>query len=78
MKKNRAKLAARAQITVQWLSDITHGRGRPSWELAKTLAEITNSAPDIWMEGNIGAMQQAIVQYLYTEGDAHETYQDPQ
>ncbi|MFW6271778.1 MAG: helix-turn-helix domain-containing protein [Desulfosalsimonas sp.] len=78
MKKTRAQLAATVNITGQWLSDITNGRGRPSWELAKDLARTTGSNPQIWMEGNISAMQQAVAQYLYNTGGGHEADQNPQ
>jgi len=38
------------EITAQHLNHILNGRRRPSWALAKVLADITGTDPDFWMD----------------------------
>jgi len=74
--RTRADLAEAVSTTYSWLSEIANGNSRPSWDLAKRLAAETGTTPNIWMDGNVAAMQSAIVCFLYAEpkdgGPAHE------
>lgn len=46
----QSELAEMLDITPQHLSRIINGKSRPSWDLAKTLAMLTDTKTDIWME----------------------------
>jgi len=54
MKKTfKQKLIARsAGCTQQHLSQIINGKCRPSWQMAKRLAEVTETTPYLWLEGS--------------------------
>lgn len=57
-------IAKQIGIHQSTLSNILTGRRRSSWDLAKRLAEFTGTHPDIWMEKNLAAMQEAIEEAL--------------
>jgi transcriptional regulator with XRE-family HTH domain len=59
-KTTQKQIAKQAGISGQWLSDIIGDRGRPAWETAKKLAEITNTSPALWMDGDTAAKAQAM------------------
>lgn len=45
------EIAEKANITQGALSNILSGRRRPSWSVAKRLAQVTNTTPYLWLEG---------------------------
>ncbi len=59
-KITQKQIAKRAGISGQWLSDIIGDRGRPSWDPAKKIAEITNTTPGLWMDGDTAAKAHAM------------------
>jgi transcriptional regulator with XRE-family HTH domain len=61
MKKiSQNEIAIKAGIAQPSLSNILMGRRRPSWNIAKRLAMVTGSTPDIWMDGNTEILRQII------------------
>ena len=61
MKKNiQKKIGEEVGIAQSTLSNILTGRKRPSWNVAKRLAGVTGSTPDIWMEGDTEILRQII------------------
>ncbi|MBU4185998.1 MAG: helix-turn-helix domain-containing protein [Proteobacteria bacterium] len=45
------EIAEKANITQGALSNILSGRRRPSWTVAKRLAQVTYTTPYLWLEG---------------------------
>ena len=45
------KLAENAGISPAMLSLILKGERRPSWKTAKRLAEVTDTKPELWLDG---------------------------
>ena len=56
----QVELAKRAGITESMVSFILSGERRPSWDVAKKLAEATNTDPYLWMEYEIREMLKAV------------------
>ena len=54
------ELAKAAGITEAMLSYILSGERRPSWDVAKKLAELTSTDPLLWMEYNAIEMRKAV------------------
>ena len=54
------ELAKAAGITEAMLSYILSGERRPSWDVAKKLAELTNTNPLLWMEYEIDKMRKVV------------------
>jgi transcriptional regulator with XRE-family HTH domain len=45
-------IAERAGISDGFLSQLLSGRRRPSWRIAKKLASITNTKPELWLDAS--------------------------
>ena len=45
-------IARKAKITQGYFSKIINRHKSPTWDLAKALAEITGTAPCLWLEGS--------------------------
>ncbi len=45
------QLAENAGISAAMLSLILKGERRPSWKAAKRLAEVTDTKPELWLDG---------------------------
>ena len=48
----QTQLAAKAGITQAFISMILSNKRRPSWNMAKKLAVVTKTKPELWLEGN--------------------------
>lgn len=55
-------LATRAKISAAHLSYILSGKRRPSWRVAKRLANATRTKPALWMEGTVADIRAALEQ----------------
>ena len=42
-----------ADISEAYLSQILNSKRRPSWSIAKKLSMVTNTKPDLWMDGAV-------------------------
>ena len=63
----QTKLAKEVGVTPQFIWLILDGRRRPRWPIAKKLAEvITDTTPELWLEGSPAEMKKAIIQH-YSE-----------
>ena len=51
MHPRQKDIAGKVGITPGAVTNIINGRRRPSWRVAKRLAEITGTSPVLWMEG---------------------------
>ncbi len=47
----QVKLANKIGKSESFISLILNGERRPSWSTAKILAKITNTKPELWLEG---------------------------
>jgi transcriptional regulator with XRE-family HTH domain len=56
-KKTQRILAQKAMISEPFLSLIVNGERRPSWKVAKRLAAVTKTKPELWLEGEPEHMQ---------------------
>ena len=56
----QVEIANKANISTPFLSQIIGGSRRPSWTMAKKLAEATGTDPVLWMEGNPDQLREAI------------------
>lgn len=56
----QTEIANRAGVTPQFIHLILKGVRRPSWSVAKKLAEVTGIDAVHWMEGDIERIKQAI------------------
>ncbi len=54
------EIAKRVNITQGALSNILSGRRRPSWTVAKRLAQVTNTTPYLWLEGTPDEIKSAL------------------
>lgn len=45
------EIAEKAKVSNGWLSTAIQAKKRPSWPVAKRLAEATNTSPVLWLEG---------------------------
>lgn len=54
------EIAKKAGITQGALSNILSGRRRPSWSVAKRLAQVTNTTPYLWLEGTPDEIKSAL------------------
>lgn len=54
------QIAEKAEITSQFVNQILSGRRRPSWSVAKRLAAITNTKPELWLDGQPEDIKQAL------------------
>lgn len=46
------KIAERADVSPAFLSLVLAEKRRPSWKIAKRLAEVTGTDPVLWLEGS--------------------------
>ena len=44
-------LAEKCGCSAPMISQIRNGKARPSWKLAKRLAEVTDTNPELWLDG---------------------------
>jgi len=58
MKKNQ--IARSANIASSTLYNIEAGRRRPSWKVAKQLAQATCTNPELWLEGSPSEIKAAL------------------
>jgi len=60
--KNTIKIEIGRQVGIaqSTLSNILNGRRRPSWNVAKKLANVTGSSPVDWMEANPDSLKKII------------------
>jgi transcriptional regulator with XRE-family HTH domain len=65
MKMNYSKIAETIGISKQALSNIIHGRRRPSWGTAKKIACVTGTDPVLWLEGAPCEIKRAIDLFKY-------------
>ena len=56
----QVELAKKAGITEGMMSFILNGERRPSWDIAKKLAEATGTDPYLWMENNTDELKKAV------------------
>jgi len=54
------EIAKRVKITQPYLSMILSGERRPSWDIAKAIAELTKTEISLWMEGDQKSKRAAI------------------
>ena len=47
----QVEIAKRAGVAQPTIANIMSGRRRPSWKLAKKLAEATGTSPELWLDG---------------------------
>lgn len=55
----QAALSRAAGITEGGMSNMLHGRCRPSWGLAKKLAALTGTEPSLWMDSPPEVLREA-------------------
>lgn len=53
-------IAAEADVSPGFFSLILTGNRRPSWKVAKRLAQVTGTNPELWLEGEPEAIRKAI------------------
>jgi len=51
------QIAGKAGISGAYLSQIVNGHRRPSWLTAKKISVITNTTPELWLEGSTEEIQ---------------------
>jgi plasmid maintenance system antidote protein VapI len=61
---NQTKFARQIDITQQYVSKIINGRRRPCWEKAKKIASITDTSPELWLEGDATARKAAFRRWI--------------
>lgn len=78
--KSKKDIALQLGITPQHFYDVIKTRSRPSWDLASALARLTNTKPDLWIEGTTQEKVLAVTRYQTQTEEAHphEANQDPQ
>lgn len=57
------KLAEKTGLTNQMISMMLSGDRGVSWESAKVISEVTGSPVDIWMDQDLGKMQEALSEW---------------
>jgi transcriptional regulator with XRE-family HTH domain len=61
MKKfSQTETAQKIGVNPSFISLCMNGHRRPSWRVAKQLAEATNTTPEIWLEGTPDQIRNAI------------------
>ncbi len=58
----QAKLVKATGKSSGYISEIINRKKRPSWDLAKKLAEATGTSPVLWMEGTTADIKAAIAE----------------
>lgn len=58
----QVEIAKKVNVTQGHLSKVLNKVVRPSWDLAKRLADATNTDPILWMEGDLEQMRSALTQ----------------
>jgi transcriptional regulator with XRE-family HTH domain len=58
--KTQIEIAKSANISQPTISNILTGRRRPSWRVAKRLAEVTCTSPELWLEGSPEQIRKAL------------------
>jgi len=51
-RKLQRKLAQKINVSDAFISQILNGKRRPSWTVAKRLAQATNTKPELWLDSN--------------------------
>jgi len=54
------EMAEKAGITEAFLSYIVNGKRRPSWKVAKNLALVTGTKPELWLDGSPEVIKRTI------------------
>ena len=54
------KIAIRVGVSDAFISLIINGQKRPSWSVAKDLAVITGTKPELWLEGTVEQIKNAL------------------
>lgn len=57
---NQRIIAKIANISEPSLSQFINGSRRPIWKIAKNLAKITKTQPELWLEGTSDEIKQAL------------------
>jgi transcriptional regulator with XRE-family HTH domain len=61
MKRGTQKqIAEMVGISGSFVSQILSGKRRPSWPMAKAIANATNTTPELWLDGEPGSIREAI------------------
>jgi transcriptional regulator with XRE-family HTH domain len=58
----QANIANNANISEAFFSQIVNGHRRPSWHTAKTLAKITQTKPELWLDGKPEEIKRAVIE----------------
>ncbi|WP_076750479.1 helix-turn-helix transcriptional regulator [Desulfatitalea tepidiphila] len=58
--KTQNQVAQAAGTTQPYISNILNGRRRPSWKLAKRLAQVTCTEPQLWLDGTPDEIRAAL------------------
>lgn len=58
--KTQTEIAIASGVTQQFVSRILMGLSRPSWPVAKRLAEATGTDPVTWIEGTAEEIKAAV------------------
>ena len=53
-------IVKRVGISKSFLCEILKGESRPSWKMAKRLAEGTGTTPELWLDGKPAEIRRAI------------------
>ena len=70
-KHTQRSVAAKAGCTDTFLCKVLEGVRRPSWKMAKRLAEATGTDPVLWLEGDPSSIR--IATKLEKRGESAET-----
>jgi len=60
MKITQTYLAACLGVSKPYVNRLVHAKQRPNWKRAKQLARITNTSPELWLEGSAVEIQQVL------------------
>jgi len=58
--KTDVEIAKKANVSQSAFSNILSTRRRPSWKVAKRLAETTCTSPELWLEGTPKEIRAAV------------------
>lgn len=61
---NQTVFANEVAISQQYVSKIINGIRRPCWEKAKKIAHLTETSPELWMEGDAKSKKAAFQQWV--------------
>lgn len=57
------EIAKKANTSQGYISELISTKKRPSWKIAKALAEATNTTPELWLEGSTEEIKEALATY---------------